>query len=298
MLGRVLVIDDNELAGRAIASHLEHSVPCETAWTNDSNKAITSDGAPPYDLFVTDLRMPVRDGLTVLAELKARRPECEVIVITAFGELASAKSAMRIGALDYCIRDIPESLKAIADSVRHALMRKPSRRAPGFHREHLIDFFFDRLGIQAGLGSGLLPQGVALEYLTKLLLDSCHGFSTDWMRAKSKTEEIDLVCMNKSDDAFWMRQGPLVLVECKDKDKKAGANERSRFETKVARRHPQSNLGIFVSTSGFASTFTPAVVRTDPPIILHVDKSDLQAWIAAEDRLAWLTKKAVDQIIH
>ena len=262
--------------------------------------AIAAAVESKYDVFVSDLRMPKRDGLALLAELKARSPHCEVLIVTSFGNnVTVVKNAMRLGALDYCLRDNPASLNAIAASVRDALSRKPSRRAPGFHREHLIDFFLHRLANRdEEFREGVFPPGVALEYITKLLLDSCRGFSTDWMRAKTKSEEIDLVCLNRADDAFWKRQGSLILVECKDKKQKAGANERTRFETKIARRRPQSNIGIFVSSSGFAATFHEPAVGSDPPIIVRIEKTDLTEWIRAENRLEWLTRHSVDQIIH
>ena len=294
-----MVIDNDELTARLLAGHLADTVPCEADWTKDPNRAINAAVDDSYDAFVTDLRMPVRDGLTVLAELKARSPECEVVVVTKHPEIESVKNAMRIGAFDYCELG-RGGMDPIADAVRHALRRRPSNRAPGFHREHLIDFFRARLGTPPEEGKGLLPQGVALEYLTKLLLDSCTGFRTDWMRAKSATEEIDLVCINDSQDAVWKREGPLILVECKDKgSSRPGANERSRFETKVAARHPKATIGIFVSASGFASTFhAPAIPSDKMPTIIRIDQKDIDQWIAAEDRMKWLTRHAVAHMIQ
>jgi len=293
------VIDNDEHTARTLASYLEDTVPCKADPTTDPNRAINAAAGHSYAVYITDLRMPVRDGLTLLAELKARSPTCEVVVVTKYPELGSAKNAMRIGAFDYCgLGD--DGMEAIADAVRHALRRRPSSRAPGFHREHLIDFFHSRLGTPPEEGKGLLPQGLALEYLTKLLLDSCTGFKTDVMRAKSRTEEIDLVCVNDSQHPVWKREGSLILVECKDKGStRPGANERSRFETKVAARHPYSTVGIFVSASGFAKTFhEPVTHGSNVPTIIRIDKNDIDQWITADDRMQWLTDHAVAHMIQ
>jgi DNA-binding NarL/FixJ family response regulator len=293
------VIDNDELTARSLASYLEDTVPCKADATTDANRAVNAAIDHSYTVYITDLRMPVRDGLTVLAELKTRSPTCEVVVVTKFPELESVKNAMRIGAFDYCELG-KDDMDDIAEAVRHALRRRPSSRAPGFHREHLIDFFHSRLGTPPEEGKGLLPQGLALEYLTKLLLDSCTGFRADFMRAKTQTEEIDLVCINGSQDTVWNREGPLILVECKDKGRaRAGANERSRFETKVSRRHPNATVGIFVSSSGFAKTFHEAVTRgNNVPTIIRIDRHDIDQWIAANDRMQWLTDHAVAHMIQ
>src|SRR5260370_12801955 len=96
-------------------------------------------------------------------------------------------------------------------AARHALRRRPSLRAPGYHREHLLEFFLDRIssGLKRGV-VGQFPPGVALEYLVKLLLDSCNGFNASLMRHKTVDEELDIVCLNNSLHPFWAKQGSVI----------------------------------------------------------------------------------------
>lgn len=54
-----------------------------------------------FDVIITDLRMPGQDGLSFLSDLKRRRPEQAVIVMTAFGTVETAVEAMKLGAFDY-----------------------------------------------------------------------------------------------------------------------------------------------------------------------------------------------------
>jgi DNA-binding NtrC family response regulator len=54
-----------------------------------------------YGAVLSDIQMPGKDGLALLAELRELRPETPVVMMTAFGSIRSAVSAMRAGALDY-----------------------------------------------------------------------------------------------------------------------------------------------------------------------------------------------------
>lgn len=54
-----------------------------------------------FDVIVTDVRMPGQSGLSFLRELKLKRPEQAVIVMTGFGTVDAAVEAMKLGAFDY-----------------------------------------------------------------------------------------------------------------------------------------------------------------------------------------------------
>jgi DNA-binding NtrC family response regulator len=54
-----------------------------------------------FDVILTDLRMPGQDGLSFMRDLKARRPDQAVIVMTAYGTVETAVEAMKLGAFDY-----------------------------------------------------------------------------------------------------------------------------------------------------------------------------------------------------
>ena len=305
-LGKALVVDDDLATAKDLARILLKSVPCAVDVTSQAKEAIGLVSKTEHDLVITDLRMPGRDGLALLAEIKATSPRCEVIVLTSFSSLSTAIDSMRLGAIEYISKNASNDwLDELIKAIRRAFRTRPSRRAPGFHRENLIYFFLQRVGIHGNTDRGLygqFPTGLALEYATKLLLESCAGFETTWHRWRTTTEEHDIVCLNKAKDGFWSRQGPIVMVETKDLSKsRPGANERSRFEEKIRNRQGQSSVGIFVSPNGFAKTFFQLPSKTPvpggpPPLVIAIDNEGLKDWSEAEDRLAWLAHRAVDSV--
>lgn len=62
--------------------------------------------ARPFDIVLTDMRMPRMDGMTLLKNLQRIAPQTPVVMITAFGTLDSAVAAMRAGAADYLLKPV------------------------------------------------------------------------------------------------------------------------------------------------------------------------------------------------
>ncbi|MGA2233445.1 MAG: sigma-54 dependent transcriptional regulator [Tepidisphaeraceae bacterium] len=60
----------------------------------------------PVDVVLTDMRMPEMDGLTLLGHLRQIAPQTPVIVVTAFGTVETAVTAMRAGAYDYLLKPV------------------------------------------------------------------------------------------------------------------------------------------------------------------------------------------------
>ncbi len=88
---------------------------------SDGAAALLALEERPVDVVLLDLRMPgALDGMAVLREVRARWPETQVIVLTAFGTVGNAVEALQLGALDFLEKPLesPEAVRAI---VRRAL---------------------------------------------------------------------------------------------------------------------------------------------------------------------------------
>jgi DNA-binding NtrC family response regulator len=72
----------------------------------------------PFDVVLLDLRMPGLDGMEVLKTLKERWPDSEVVVITGYPTIESAKEAVRLGAHNYIAKPVgPEDVIRAANEA-------------------------------------------------------------------------------------------------------------------------------------------------------------------------------------
>ena len=83
-------------------------------------EAIRNLEGKEFDLVVTDIRMPDGTGMEVMRSVRELSPGTAVILLTAFGSVPDAVSAMRDGALDYLTKPISfDQLQATAAQVMH-----------------------------------------------------------------------------------------------------------------------------------------------------------------------------------
>jgi DNA-binding NtrC family response regulator len=125
----ILVVDDDEVVRLAHQRSLTGaSCNVETVW--DGEEALRVMEEKRFDLVLLDLRMPGPDGISVLKTIKQKWPESEVLVITGYPSLDTAKEAVRLGAHDYLAKPVgPVDLIAATtraiNQKRWALRREP-----------------------------------------------------------------------------------------------------------------------------------------------------------------------------
>src|SRR5512139_3679711 len=100
MPGRILFIDDDP-AGREVALFNLRKAGYEVAAAPDGSEGLKAFAASPFDLVITDLKMPGTSGMEVLRTVRGRAPDVPVLVITAFGNVETAVAAMKEGAYDF-----------------------------------------------------------------------------------------------------------------------------------------------------------------------------------------------------
>jgi DNA-binding NtrC family response regulator len=127
-MATVLVIDDEEGVLNAVRRRLERAgYTVDTAGnSNEAQEKIL--GAPaPYDVIVTDMSMDTPDaGLRVLHMAFTRDLFAEVIVMTAYGNVANAVECMRRGAFDYIEKNAPgiDAYEVLAIKIDQAMDRR------------------------------------------------------------------------------------------------------------------------------------------------------------------------------
>jgi DNA-binding NtrC family response regulator len=117
-VARILLADDEPKLGKLLADMLERE-GYSVVRVSGGRQALVELAARPFDLVLTDLRMPEVDGLAVLREARLHVPPVEVILMTAFGTADSAVQAMKAGAADYLLK--PFSLDELRLRVRRLL---------------------------------------------------------------------------------------------------------------------------------------------------------------------------------
>src|SRR5512146_2756064 len=116
----ILVVDDDEVVR---LSHLRSltGIPCNVEAVWNGKEALRAMEARPFDVVLLDLRMPGMDGMAVLKTIKERWPESEVVVITGYPSLETAKEAVRLGAYDYLAKPVGPNdvISAASGAVTH-----------------------------------------------------------------------------------------------------------------------------------------------------------------------------------
>jgi two-component system response regulator HydG len=96
---RVLVVDDKDTMVKLLARVLSPEFDVTTA--ADGTRALGLLSSQPFDVVISDIRMPGADGMAVLQETRRVQPDSEVILMTAFATVQAAVEAMKQGAYDY-----------------------------------------------------------------------------------------------------------------------------------------------------------------------------------------------------
>jgi len=131
-VARILVVEDNAPLREAIAAVIR-AVPHEVVAAESAEAALSACATAPPDVVVTDLRLPGRDGLALLRDMKGRDPLVEVLVLTAYGTVEAAVDAMRAGAFDFLTK--PVRMDQLAAKVEAAWRTREDRLSLRRERE-------------------------------------------------------------------------------------------------------------------------------------------------------------------
>lgn len=117
----ILVIDDEEVVRQSYLRTLS-SDHCNVQAVSGGKDALQMMQEQPFDVVLLDLRMPEMDGMTVLKAIRGSWPESEVIILTGYPELASAKEAVALGAYGYLAK--PVGPDEVIDAANGAMLHK------------------------------------------------------------------------------------------------------------------------------------------------------------------------------
>jgi len=103
---KILIVDDEQNMRVALFEALSRNGH-EVAVAENGQMALEMISRQPPELVITDIKMPGMDGLELLRQVKALRPELPVVIMTGFATVDTAVEAMKQGAFDYLLKPFP-----------------------------------------------------------------------------------------------------------------------------------------------------------------------------------------------
>lgn len=149
----ILLIEDDEIMRVTVSDYLG-----KKGWP----VSIASDGfegselvkKKDFDIVICDMRLPKKNGLELLKEIKEYSPDSEVIMITAYGKIEDAVEAMRLGACDYITK--PFSLDELVMRIERVMEHHKLKM--GYHL--LQESVKERYSLQNLIGKSKKMQGI------------------------------------------------------------------------------------------------------------------------------------------
>ncbi|MCF6154660.1 MAG: sigma-54-dependent Fis family transcriptional regulator [Candidatus Brocadia sp.] len=121
MKSKILIVDDEKLMRVSLEDKLVKEGYAVTCLSN-ATEGLRVLQSTNFDAVITDLRLPKMDGIDFLKEIKKSSPDMVVIIMTAYGSIESAVTAMKAGAYDYVTK--PFSLEELMIKLQKALKHK------------------------------------------------------------------------------------------------------------------------------------------------------------------------------
>ena len=132
---RILVVDDEEFLRSIVRERLEIAGYSVEEASNGNEALAMLDGGSPYDVLLTDICMPVMDGITLLGEWGKKSPGTAGIVMSVKVELDTAVHALKLGACDYITK--PFNFDVLLITIESALRKKVLERQLDDYRTNL-----------------------------------------------------------------------------------------------------------------------------------------------------------------
>lgn len=125
---KVAIIDDDEAITRYLTEFFEqkgcnvtifHSAALALQYFTNKNLLRLNRSPVPFDLILCDLKMPELDGLSLVEKIKKFYPNIPIILVTAYGSIEKAVSAVRLGVADFLEKPISiEKLEKILTQIQ------------------------------------------------------------------------------------------------------------------------------------------------------------------------------------
>jgi len=197
---RILVVDD-EPAQRELVSGFLRKHSFDVVEAGGGREAVARFKQEPFDLVLTDQRMPDLSGLEVLEAVRSASPETAVVIMTAYGTIETAVGAIKAGAADYLTK--PLNL----DELLHRVHRVRERHRLVTENRELREALTERHRVE-----GIIGDSGQMQEVLSLVRRVAPSDATVLIRGESGTgKELIARALHY---ASPRAAGPLVKVNC------------------------------------------------------------------------------------
>lgn len=122
----VLLVDDEPRQLRAMSAIIKSLRPDYTLYTaTDGKEAISLALQQQLDVIITDIRMPLMDGIELLEKLAELEYRAKVVLLSGYGEFSYAQKAIRIGIFDYIVKPVGKTdIQRLLDKLDEVLEKE------------------------------------------------------------------------------------------------------------------------------------------------------------------------------
>jgi DNA-binding NtrC family response regulator len=200
MPARILLVEDELNMARTLAKNLERA-GYDVEHAPHGAAALDRLGSVTFDVVLTDLKMPVMDGMELLRVMHERGIGAAAVVLTGYGTIESAVEAMKLGAADYLIKDArpQEILLTVERVLQLASLKRENTRL----RREIV-----RL---QGFGE-LIGKSASMQAVYRLIEAVSQNKSTVLLSGESGTGK-ELVARTIHQRGV-LREAPFVAINC------------------------------------------------------------------------------------
>ncbi len=137
MSEKILIIDNDPDMAMLLSMLIREMTPYKTEVTNNPLEAIELIRKDGFSLVITEMKMPVMDGLEILDAVKHIAEDIPVIILSEYGSVESAIEAMHKGAFDYITK--PFRKEQMLYAIDNALKLRSFQRENRMLKEQLTE---------------------------------------------------------------------------------------------------------------------------------------------------------------
>ena len=121
---RILIVDDDPEICETLSDILDEE-GYDVVTANDGQEALEKIRQDSFNLVITDIKMPIMDGMALLKEIEKSHTDIEVIVITSYGNEGQQVEATRLGAYEYLNK--PLKVDQLKNIIARALQMQETK---------------------------------------------------------------------------------------------------------------------------------------------------------------------------